>query len=206
MAKQIEGVYEDVINISKEEFLENGFLKASLRNIATKANTTTGSIYTRFRDKEGLFSAIVEPTASTLIAMFTEIQESFHKFTKEVQRQEVGEYTTHSLEELIDFMYEHFTECKLLLENAQGTQYEDFTNRFIDIEEDYTLKYIECIGCTISGNKKMDYDIIHMVTTAYFESFFEVIRHNMKKEEAKRYLKVVGQYHLAGFKAVFHIS
>ncbi len=206
MAKQIEGVYEEVINIAKQEFLENGFQKASLRTIATRANTTTGSIYTRFGDKEGLFSAIVDPTAVELLTIFTQIQESFHQLSKEQQRERVGEYSAHTVEDMFDVMYQHFTECKLLLEHAQGTKYESFTNRFIDIEEEYTRKYIELLGCRISEDMKMSYDIIHMVTTAYFESFFEVVRHNVEKEKAKRYIKVLGQYHLAGFKSVFHIS
>lgn len=55
MAKQIEGVYENIIACATKEFLNKGYVDASLRTIATEAHTTTGSIYTRFGDKEGLF-------------------------------------------------------------------------------------------------------------------------------------------------------
>lgn len=55
MAKQIEGVYENIIACATKEFLNKGYADASLRTIATEAHTTTGSIYTRFGDKEGLF-------------------------------------------------------------------------------------------------------------------------------------------------------
>ncbi|MEG0090823.1 MAG: TetR/AcrR family transcriptional regulator [Oscillospiraceae bacterium] len=206
MANQIKGVYEEVIEIAKQEFLENGFQKASLRTIATKANTTTGSIYTRFGDKEGLFSAIVEPTATELIAMFTQIQQAFCQFSEEQQQKLVGEYASDNLDSMIDYMYEHFTDCKLLLEYAEDTKYADFSNRFVEIEEEYTQKYIAYLGCSILGNKKMDYDIIHMISTAYFESFFEIIRHNMEIEKAKSYFKVLGEYHLAGFKSIFHLN
>lgn len=206
MAKQIEGVYEEVIEIASQEFLVNGFQKASLRTIAAKANTTTGSIYTRFGDKEGLFSAIVEPTATKLVSDFKKVQENFHQFSKEIQREHIGEYTTNQVDKMIDFMYENFTECKLLLESAQGTKYENFVDEFVNIEEEYTRKYVEFMGCSISDNKKMDYAIIHIVTTAYFESFFEVIRHNVDRQEAKNYIKILGKYHLSGFKSVFNIS
>lgn len=63
MTKPIEGVSEKILACAKEEFLEKGYSEASLRTIAAKADTTTGSIYSRFRDKEGLFGAIVEPAA-----------------------------------------------------------------------------------------------------------------------------------------------
>lgn len=59
LAKQIEGVYEQILSCAMTEFLEKGYTDASLRDIAAKAGTTTGSIYTRFGDKEGLFEAIV---------------------------------------------------------------------------------------------------------------------------------------------------
>ena len=55
MAKQIEGVYEAILSCAKKEFLEKGYKDASLRVIAQEAGTSTGSIYTRFGDKEGLF-------------------------------------------------------------------------------------------------------------------------------------------------------
>lgn len=41
MTKQVEGVYERVLACAKEEFLEKGFSKSSLRTIAAKADTTT---------------------------------------------------------------------------------------------------------------------------------------------------------------------
>ena len=59
MTKPIEGVSERILVCAREEFLEKGYSEASLRTIAAKADTTTGSIYSRFGDKEGLFCAIV---------------------------------------------------------------------------------------------------------------------------------------------------
>lgn len=85
MTKQREGIYEKVLACAKQEFLEKGFSDASLRNIAAKAGTTTGTIYSRFSDKEGLFSAIVEPAANHIINMFLETQENFHSLEPEEQ-------------------------------------------------------------------------------------------------------------------------
>ena len=70
--------------------MSKGFLDASLRTIAQEAGTSTGSIYTRFGDKEGLFRAIVEPVMDEFRAMFREIQESFHQLDGETQKAEMG--------------------------------------------------------------------------------------------------------------------
>ncbi len=75
MAKQIEGVAERIIAAAKQEFLDKGYVDASLRTIAATADTSTNSIYVRFGDKEGLFSAIVEPVLSEMTENFIRIQE-----------------------------------------------------------------------------------------------------------------------------------
>ena len=45
---------------------------------------------------------------------------------------------------------------------------------------------------------------MHIVITSFFEGLFEVVRHNMKQEEAKEYVKALADYHHAGFAAVFY--
>lgn len=83
MAKQIEGVAERIVSAAKKEFLEKGYTDASLRAIEAAADTSTNSIYVRFGDKEGLFSAIVEPALHEMLERFIKIQEQFHQMTLE---------------------------------------------------------------------------------------------------------------------------
>lgn len=69
MSKAVEGVTEKIEECARKEFKSKGYVEASLRTIAMEAGTTTGSIYSRYGGKEGLFSALVEPAARE----FTEI-------------------------------------------------------------------------------------------------------------------------------------
>lgn len=48
MSKPIEGVSEKIETCAKKEFLDKGYVDASLRTIAAEAGTTTGSIYSRY--------------------------------------------------------------------------------------------------------------------------------------------------------------
>ena len=73
VAKQKAGVYDKVLECAKEEFLSKGFLDASLRTIAQAADTSTGSIYTRFGDKEGLFNGLAESAFAPMHALAKEI-------------------------------------------------------------------------------------------------------------------------------------
>ena len=138
MAKQIEGVYEAILACAKREFLEKGYKDASLRTIAREANTSTGSIYTRFQDKEGLFKAVVEPAVQEMRRMFLQIQERFHSFDEQTQRDEMGRYTARHQMEMLDYIYDHFDEFRLLLSGAHGTHFAHFLDELVDIEVEYT--------------------------------------------------------------------
>ena len=160
LAKQIDGVYEAILECAKKEFLEKGYKDASLRTIAQEAGTSTSSIYTRFGDKDGLFRAIVEPAAEEMRRRFLEIQENFHQLDGNIQQSEMGRYTSLHQMELLDYIYGHFNEFRLLLDGAEGTRFACFLDELVDIEVDYTYKYME--------------DFIHIIVTAYFNGMFEI--------------------------------
>ena len=204
MAKQIEGVYEAVLKCAKKEFLEKGYKDASLRTITQEAGTSTSSIYTRFGDKEGLFSAIVAPVVNEMRNMFLEIQENFHHLDGDIQRTEMGQYTSRQQMELLDYIYDHFDEFRLLLSGAEGTQFACFLDELVDIEVDYTYKYMEVIGCESVKSGLVTEDFIHIIVTAYFNGMFEVARHNMSKADAVKYVKLLNRYHMQGFSTVFN--
>lgn len=203
MAKQIEGVYEAVLACAKREFLQKGYKDASLRTIAQEAGTSTGSIYTRFQDKEGLFSAVVSPAADGLMELFLKIQESFHQFDEETQRAEIGQYTSLHQMEMLDYIYDHFEEFQILLDGADGTRFSSFLDKLVDIEVDYTYKYMEVIGCESVASGLVTEEFIHIVVTAYFNGMFEVVRHNMAKADAVKYIRLLNRYHMQGFTTIF---
>lgn len=206
MAKQIEGVYETVLDCAKKEFLEKGYKDASLRTIAQEANTSTGSIYTRFGDKEGLFCAIVKPAAKGLKQMFLEIQEAFHSFDEDVQRAEMGQYTSLHQMEMLDYIYDHFDAFRLLLDCAEGTRFSRFVDELVEIEVDYTYKYMEVIGCESVKSGLVTEEFVHIVVTAYFNGMFEVVRHNMDKTSAIKYTRLLNRYHMQGFSTIFNAA
>ena len=206
MASRVEGFDEKILACAKEEFLEKGYKDASLRTIAQEANTSTGSIYTRFGDKEGLFCAIVEPAANGLKKMFLEIQEKFHSFDKEAQLAEMGQYTSLHQMEMLDYIYDHFDVFRLLLDCAEGTQFSRFVEELVEIEVDYTYKYMEVIGCKSVKSGLVTEEFVHIVVTAYFNGMFEVVRHNMDKASAVKYVRLLNRYHMQGFSTIFNAT
>ncbi len=203
MAKQIKGVFQHILECAKVEFLANGYQGASLRVIAANAETTTGSIYTRFGDKAGLFRAIVEPASDGMKELFLRLQEDFHLMDKDKQHESLEKYSESSMEQILIFIYEHFDEFRLLLDASYGTRFQNYVDDLTRIEVEYTLKYMQVVGCESVTSGAVTAEFLHIITTAFFEGMFEIVRHNMKPTEAKKYLDLLRKYHFAGFDTIF---
>ncbi len=203
MAKQIEGVSERILECAKAEFLDKGYTDASLRVIAAAAETSTNSIYVRFKDKEGLFSAIVEPVLNEMIERFLKIQEEFHHMDRDAQNAHMVEYADGGTLALVEYMYDHLDEFRLLLDASYGTRFHNFVDQLVGIEVEYTYKYMETVGYPTRLGDALTERLLHIVTTSRFESIFEVIRHGMSREEAAKYIELLSRYHRTGFFAIF---
>ena len=203
MARQIEGVAERIVDAAKREFLDKGYVDASLRTIAAEADTSTNSIYVRFGDKEGLFSAIVEPVLNEMTERFIRIQERFHLMTPEEQAERMPKYADGGTSELIDYMYEHLEEFRLLLDASYGTRFHNFVDELVRIEVEYTYKFMETVGYSDKFGDAVTQKLLHIVTTSRFESIFEIIRHGMSREEATEYIELLSRYHRCGFIEIF---
>ena len=203
MAKQIEGVSERILACAKAEFLEKGYTDASLRAIAAAAETSTNSIYVRFKDKEGLFSAIVEPALNEMIERFLKIQEAFTHMDSAAQSAHMAEYADGGMMELVEYMYDHLDKFRLLLDASYGTRFHNFVDELVRIEVEYTYKYMAAAGYPDRMGDALTEKLLHIVTTSRFESIFEVIRHGMSRDEAREYINLLSRYHRTGFFAVF---
>ncbi len=203
MAKQIAGVAERIIAAAKREFLDKGYVDASLRTIAAAADTSTNSIYVRFGDKEGLFSVIVEPVLSEMTERFIHIQERFHQMSPAEQAETMPKYADGGTLALVDYMYDHLDEFRLLLDASYGTRFHNFVDELVRIEVEYTYKYMEAVGCSDKFGDAVTETLLHIVTTSRFESLFEIIRHGMSREEASEYIALLSRYPRAGFLEIF---
>lgn len=203
MAKQIEGVSERILACARGEFLDKGFTGASLRTIAAAADTSTNSIYVRFCDREGLFSAIVEPVLNEMTERFLKIQEEFRQMDRAAQAAHMAQYADGGTLELVEYMYEHLDEFRLLLDASYGTRFHNFVDALVCIEVEYTGKYMETVGYPAQLGDALTEKLLRIITTSRFEGIFEVIRHGMSHAEAIEYIRLLSRYHRAGFFAIF---
>ena len=109
---------------------------------------------------------------------------------------------TDGMVEMIDYIYDNFEVFELLLDASYGTKFQDFVERLVEIETEYTFKYMDVIHYRTEDGEVITEDFIHIMTRALFESMFEVVRHKMTKEKALRYMDMLEKYHYGGWNAI----
>lgn len=196
---------ENILAAGKEEFLEKGFKSSSLRNIVKKAGVTTGAFYGYFSGKEALFAALVEEHAKAIMNIFMSAQENFEKLPEEEKSGHMGVESRTSLNAIVDYIYAHFDEFKLLICKSEGTCYENFVHNMVEIEVEKTFDFIDVLKRQGFKVPHMERAVCHMIVSGMFKGIFELIEHDMKRENAKKYVASFQDFYIAGWSKILGI-
>ena len=202
MANEESTTLQNILKAGKAEFLEKGFKSSSLRNIVKTAGVTTGAFYGYFSGKEALFATLVEKHATAVMNLSISSQEEFGKLPKEVQANHMGIESRDSLNRILDYIYAHYDEFKLILCKSEGTPYENFIHNMVEIEVDQTFAFIDVLRDTGRKVPKMEKETCHMIVSGMFSGIFELIVHDMPKEYARKYVSEFQDFYIAGWSKI----
>ena len=80
----------------------------------------------------------------------------------------------------------------------------DFIEDIADLDEKYTLKYIEDTGNDVISSGRAGTRLIHLLCSSYMYGFFEVIRHDMTKDEAQKHISQLQDFFSHGWDKLFN--
>ena len=182
-----------ILNAAKEEFLEKGYMKASLRRICADAGVTTGALYNRYAGKDELFQAIVSPFMEKLNAMCVQVEEQDTVFAEDTDIEKIWQNPNESMPYLIDILYQNFDDFKLLICRAEGSCYENFFEDFVKSGTTGTFRVMSIAYEKGIAKYLPEEDELHVLLTAYYAAIFEPIRHNYSKEKAIQYGETISR-------------
>lgn len=82
------------------------------------------------------------------MGQFMTTQTDFADLPKEQQPANMGKESADCIDWLIEYMYDNYEDFKILICCSEGTSYEDFIHSMVEVEVEYTLKYIEVLKKT----------------------------------------------------------
>lgn len=203
MAKRTAGVTEKLMESAKEEFLTKGYEHASLRVIAQKAGSSKGAIYIRYPDKETLYRSLVQPAADGFCELLYTVLSGFNAMTSDEQTQKMLQYSNDGFPKIVDYLYDHFDAFKLLFTSGENSTYQEFIHRVVALDIECTEKYIAASGNDAIVSGRLTPEFNHLLSSAFYTGMFEVIVHDMPKDQALEHIHRMRRFYNAGWQTVF---
>ncbi|UQT47971.1 TetR/AcrR family transcriptional regulator [Flavonifractor plautii] len=199
MEERSTATLEKIQQAALAEFLDKGFLGASLRQIVKNAGVTTGAFYGYFSSKEALFNAIVEPTLRPSWAALWKAQTTFAELPEKEQPEHMGLESGRCVDWMVDYICAHREPVKLLLCCAEGTSYEHFVHNMVEVEVEYTQRYMEVLRRLGRDIPVLDKSLCHIIASGMFNGIFEIVVHDMPRDQAMQDVDQLRAFYTAGW-------
>ena len=192
---------DKIKNIARIIFLAHGFREASMQMIAAEVGISAPGLYKHFESKEEIFSALVDPLIIEIKKILHMAESEKDSLFAEGKSEEVWDKEkTH--QQMLDFIYAHFDDMKLLLFCAEGTAYENIIDRAADYETEVMLRTLPRLREQGLAIPKIDAETISTMMRQQYRSYAELIRKDYTKERAEQYQKEVDTFFTAGWRAL----
>lgn len=206
MKPEEESTHSKILAAAKKEFMQRGFLNASLRNIVKNAGVTTGAFYRYYESKEALFATLVDEQAEYVLTLFNNTIDDFEKMPGDAQTEQMIDVSGDCTMRMLDYIYENYDTFKLLIECAEGTKYSDFIHQLVVREVESTYTYMETLRKMGHKVEPLNKKLIHMVASGLFSGIFEIVVHDLSKEEAIEYVSQLCRFYSAGWSELLNID
>ncbi|KNZ41493.1 TetR/AcrR family transcriptional regulator [Acetobacterium bakii] len=190
-----------LLEVAKQEFLELGYEKASMRKICKKAGVTTGALYFFFKDKNDLFAELVKKVADEIkmsIVHHTEKEQAIYVETKTTPQELIDDGIQQG-REFVTYMYANKDAFILLLSKANGSAYENFYDELVDLMEENTLRFLDHIASENGKENEINPYTMHWLAHLETSSFAQLLIHGLTLEEALMQAEVIAKYLTGGW-------
>ena len=190
---------QHLLECAKREFLEKGYMKASLRNICKEAGVTTGALYFFFKDKEDLFGALVEgPLRQLYMAMEEHYATELHIGDQAAQLNPECYGDLEASRQIVQHMYAYRDAFLLLLTKAQGSHFENCTEEIVDISEQQYRRLCDTVT-NAAGKPRVDDYMTHWMAHIMVDTFSHLFLHEPEESVALKHVDDLTRYLIRGW-------
>lgn len=205
MTKHSKERVKDILLIAKKHFLRHGFKDASLRHIAKEAGVTTGAIYTHFKNKEEIFGALVKEVVDNFFETYSRLEEAFISLSTEEKLNIFNGFYQESTHYVFEPFYEQRDVYRLLFLYSEGTAYENFFERWVEMEVRSNVEFLKSIEEHINFDPSFDKANMHIIQSGYFKGIVEILKLDIPLDQARIYMENLTKYSNAGWRALLNM-
>mgnify|MGYP002623340165 CR=1 FL=1 len=201
-----ENTLEKIHDIATREFLEKGFRGASLREIVKKAGVTTGAFYGYYKSKEELFDALVSSHGEYVRQIFYGYVDEFLALPQSDWPAHMDDYSKKGMLEMYEYVSEHKDVFRLILKASEGTKWENYVHEIVEAEIDITHKFYEAIQKIGYKPYILNPMLEHMIISGEFTGLFELVIHDISKEDGRRCVEELHDFYEAAWGSVLRMN
>lgn len=193
---------EKILESGKKEFLDKGFKEASLNEIVEKAGFTKGAFYGYYPTKESLFDSLVFEVINEFNEKFKKAKDDHFNLILQNKASRTINLSTDYLKYFVNYVYDHFDVFKLILCCSNGTKYNNYIHDLVVQDIIWTEEFFKILKAKNKIRGNISKELHHMIISAYFTAAFETVVHDMKREEAIKYIEELATFFNAGWKSL----
>ena len=191
-----------ILNEAKKEFLANGFNATSMRTIASQVGISVSTIYTYYKNKDELMTAVCQPFVN-VVNTLTVTRHSADTNMDEMLNTEAQLDTAKVLISVV----EKFRDIiRLILFRSEGSTMNHFRDEYTDKTTAHMLWFF--------GKMKMKYPQINTDVSSFFihancawmiTIIGEIVSHDLSEDELNKFAHDYVQYSTTGWASIFGI-
>ena len=193
-----------ILEISKDEFLANGFKNTSMRTISKKSGIGLSNIYNYYKNKDEIYVAVLSPLLKFINNLYENHNDdknlSLENFTSK-------EYQSTSVTTMVSLVETYRNELSLLLFHSYGSSLENFRDEYSD---KYTQTSIEFISKLKSKYPEVNTNIskffLHTLSSWMFTIIGEIVSHEeLTHQEIETFMSDYISFGTAGWKEIIKV-
>ena len=192
-----------ILSAAKEQFVQRGYLKTSMREIADAVDVGVGNLYNYFENKDELFCVILRPVSDALERM---LQEHHGAKGADIMLICSEEYLKSAVDEYISLINKHGELMKILLFHSQGSSLAEF-------REVSTSRSTEMVKTWFAEMKEKHPEInvvvsdfmIHLQAVWMFTLFEEMLKHAIDSKEMEYIVHEYILFEIQGWRALLRV-
>lgn len=198
MANKDHSLDDKIINAAIDEFLEHGFLAASLHKISDRAGVTTGALYTRYKNKDALFCSLLEEVFAVFKDYSEPAAQKYYEAEMSMRLDDFLKAMEFEAQIYMELIFEHYESCVLLFCKSDGSSAGEYLKTMIQHKVDTTVNFLEK-----TAKSPVNREAVRLLMEANFHVYRKVLDAGYGKSEAVTCMKIVQSFLRAGWKELY---
>lgn len=195
LANKDHSLDDKIIRAAYSEFLAYGFCKASLHKISEKAGVTTGAIYTRYKNKDALFVALLQDFFEAMKVMFAPVAKEYEKAMLSAKTEDILSAINSEEKIYFELLASHYDDCTLFFSRSDGSSVETMLNDLMEQKTQQTVDFFFRVY-----GKKPNADAIRLIMGSQFWNFRQLLDKHPDEDRMFACLRSILDFTNAGWR------